>query len=157
MNEAKTTVIGNVVTDPVRRTTRSGANVVGFRVASTRRRLDKATGEWVDADQLFLSVQCWGELGAGVAHSLHKGDPVIVSGRLRTREWEADGQRRSVVELEADAVGPDLARSTARVRRVRRGGIVDPDGQGPAADGVVELREPGDVEVPEAAGSLYPV
>ncbi|MCP3800889.1 single-stranded DNA-binding protein [Allokutzneria sp. A3M-2-11 16] len=156
MHDSKATVIGNVVNDPQSRTVKSGACVVSFRVASNRRRLDRASGEWVDSDPLFLSVQCWGELGAGVAYSLRKGDPVIVTGRLRTREWEAEGQRRSVVELDAEAVGPDLARSLARVQRVHRAGNGDagaaPEPRGPRDDAGSD-----DSVVPEAAGSLYPV
>ncbi|SDN51320.1 single-stranded DNA-binding protein [Allokutzneria albata] len=155
MHDSKATVIGNVVNDPQSRTVKSGACVVSFRVASTRRRLDRASGEWVDADQLFLSVQCWGELGAGVAYSLRKGDPVVVTGRLRTREWETEGQRRSVVELDAEAVGPDLARSLARVQRVHRG--ASGDAGATVVPGSREPRDGDDSDVSEAAGSLYPV
>jgi single-strand DNA-binding protein len=94
--------------------------VASFRIASTSRRFDRATQRWVDSGQLFLGVSCWRELGTNAAVSLHKGDPVIVSGKLSTRTYEKDGQSRSVCELEALAVGPDLARGTAVFRRTPR-------------------------------------
>jgi single-strand DNA-binding protein len=89
----------------------------GFRVGSTERRFNAEQGEWVDGDRLFLSVVCWRKLADGVVASLGKGDPVIVSGKLVTRDFEVDGKRRSVVEVDASAVGPDLNRCVADTRR----------------------------------------
>jgi single-strand DNA-binding protein len=120
MNETLITVVGNLVDDPKLRTTDSGVEVCSFRVASTARRLDRETGRWVDYGQLFLGVSCWRGLGINVAASLHKGDPVVVSGRLFTRQYERDGQLRSSYEVDAVAVGPDLARGTASFQRVTR-------------------------------------
>jgi single-strand DNA-binding protein len=120
LNQTIVTVVGNLVDDPKLRTIEAGQHVAGFRVASTSRRFDRDSGQWVDSGQLFLGVSCWRELGENVAVSLRKGDPVIVSGKLSTRTYEKDGQTRSVCELEALAIGPDLARGTAVFRRVPR-------------------------------------
>jgi single-strand DNA-binding protein len=123
MNETIVTVIGNVITDVKRRRTGDGDGPVGFRVATNERRFDKTTGQWVDGDRLYLSVTCWRRLADGVLLSLSKGDPVIVQGRLYTRHYELDGQKRSVTELDAWAIGPDLARCSAVPKRARRDGI----------------------------------
>jgi single-strand DNA-binding protein len=120
MNETLITVVGNLVDDPKLRTTDGGVEVASFRVASTARRFDRETGRWVDYGQLFLGVSCWRALGANVAASLHKGDPVVVSGRLFTRQYERDGQLRSSYEMDAVAAGPDLSRGTASFQRVSR-------------------------------------
>jgi single-strand DNA-binding protein len=121
MRETPVTVVGTLVSDMrPRRVGPDGTLVLNFRVACTERRFDKASDSWMDGDSLYLSVNCWRRLAENAA-SLVKGDPVIVSGKLRTREWTTDqGERRSVVELEANAVGPDLARCAATVRKQRR-------------------------------------
>jgi len=120
MNDTTVTVVGNLVEDPRIRTTDSGVDVAGFRVASTSRRYDRDGGRWVDSASLFLSVTCWRALAGNAVASLRKGDPVVVTGRLSTRTYEKDGQVRSVCELEASALGPDLARGTAVFRRTPR-------------------------------------
>lgn len=120
MNETTVTMVGNLVDEPTLRTTDSGLDVAGFRVAATARRWDAQVGQHVDGAKLFLSVSCWRGLATNVAASLHKGDPVILTGRLSTRLYEKDGQNRTVCELDATAIGPDLARGTARFRRARR-------------------------------------
>jgi single-strand DNA-binding protein len=117
LNETFVTVVGNLVDDPKLRTIEAGKDVASFRIASTSRRFDRESQRWVDSGQLFLGVSCWRELAGNAAASLRKGDPVIVSGKLSTRTYEKDGQTRSVCELEALAVGPDLARGTAVFRR----------------------------------------
>jgi single-strand DNA-binding protein len=121
MRNTPVTVVGTLVSDMrPRRVGPDGTLVLNFRVACTERRLDKTSESWIDGDSLYLSVQCWRRLAENAA-SLVKGDPVIVSGKLRTQEWTTEqGERRSVVELEANAVGPDLARCTATVRKQRR-------------------------------------
>ncbi len=121
MRNTPVTVVGTLVSDMrPRRVGPDGTLVLNFRVACTERRLDKMSESWIDGDSLYLSVKCWRRLAENAA-SLVKGDPVIVSGKLRTREWTTEqGERRSVVELEANAVGPDLARCTATVRKQRR-------------------------------------
>ncbi|MCI2416205.1 single-stranded DNA-binding protein [Saccharopolyspora sp. K220] len=110
MFETQVTVVGYVITEPVVRETSSGNRVASFRVAATSRRFDRATGEWVDGDRFYATVNCWKRLADGVATALGKGDPVVATGRLRTRDYDSGGQWRTVVELEANAVGLDLAR-----------------------------------------------
>ncbi|MGH3855155.1 MAG: single-stranded DNA-binding protein [Pseudonocardiaceae bacterium] len=121
MRETPVTVVGTLVSDMrPRRVGPDGALVLNFRVACNERRFDKASESWVDGESLYLSVSCWRRLAENAA-SLVKGDPVIVRGKLRTREWSTEqGERRSVVELEANAVGPDLARCAVTVRKQRR-------------------------------------
>jgi single-strand DNA-binding protein len=163
MNGTYTTVIGNVVSDLKRRQVGENGLVVNFRVASNARRFDRATEQWTDGAQLFVGVTCWRRLGEGALLSLGKGDPVIVHGRLRSRSFEVEGQQRSVVELEAVAIGPDLSRSVAVVRRTRRPeqdtGRTDADGAPGAGEAgesdelsadAAHLGETG--EVPEAGG-----
>ena len=125
MNETTVTIIGNVITDVKARRTAEGARVANFRIASNERRFDKATGDWVDGDRLFVTVTCWRKLANGVAASLSKGDPVVVTGRLFTRGYEVEGQKRSVTEVDAIAVGPDLSRCSAELLRVRRAASED--------------------------------
>jgi single-strand DNA-binding protein len=113
--------VGNVLTAPEwRRTTQSGALVANFKVASTARRLDRDSGRWVDGNSLRVRVNCWRRLAEGVASSVMVGDPVVVVGRLYTRDWTDDaGNHRTVYELEAVAVGHDLSRGRARFARNR--------------------------------------
>src|SRR3954454_24894242 len=97
--ETTITVIGNLTDDPELRFTPSGAGVANFAVASTPRTLDRASGEWKDGDPLFLNCAVWRDPAEHVAESLHKGDRVIVQGRLRQRSYETkDGEKRTVVE-----------------------------------------------------------
>jgi single-strand DNA-binding protein len=117
--ETEITVIGNVVNSPQKNRTANGS-VTNFRIASTAQRFDREMQRWVDKKPLFLDVECWGELGGNVSHTLSKGDPVIVFGELYTDEWESDQGRRSRVKVRAAAVGPDLTRGTADFRRTSR-------------------------------------
>jgi single-strand DNA-binding protein len=120
MRETPVTVVGTLVSDMrPRRVGPDGTLVLNFRVACNERRFDKASESWVDGESLYLSVSCWRRLAENAA-SLVKGDPLIVRGKLRTREWATEqGEHRSVVELEATAIGPDLARCAATVRKQR--------------------------------------
>jgi single-strand DNA-binding protein len=120
MRETPVTVVGTLVSDMrPRRVGPDAALVLNFRVACNERRFDKASESWVDGESLYLSVSCWRRLAENAA-SLVKGDPVIVRGKLRTREWTTEqGERRSVVELEANSIGPDLARCAVTVRKQR--------------------------------------
>jgi single-strand DNA-binding protein len=120
MNETTVTIVGNLVDDPRMRTTESGIEVTSFRIASTARRFDREAARWVDAGSVFLGVTCWRALGVNVVASLRKGDPVVVHGRLFTRQYEREGQLRSAYEVDALAVGPDLSRGTASFQRVAR-------------------------------------
>jgi single-strand DNA-binding protein len=103
---------GNLVADPVQRVTASGLKVTKFRIASSGRRFDNASGGWVDTEVVYMSVNCWKQLGLNVMQTLHKGDTVVVGGRLRFREYDAPegGGRRQAYEIEASSVGPDLSR-----------------------------------------------
>jgi single-strand DNA-binding protein len=129
MNETVTTIVGNIISEVKQRRTQDGIRVVSFRVASNERRFDKAAGQWVDGDRLYVSVTCWRKLARGVGASLVKGDPVVVTGRLYTRGYEVEGQKRSITELEAVAVGPDLSRCLAELDRARREATEDAPAQ----------------------------
>jgi len=119
MFDTNIVVIGNVLTAPEwRRTTSSNALVTNFRVASTARRMDRESGRWVDGNHLRVRVSCWRRLAEGVASSVTVGDPVVVSGRLFTRDWtDAEGNLRTSYEMEATAVGHDLSRGKAKFFR----------------------------------------
>lgn len=107
------TVCGNLVADPVRRATPSGLAVAGLRLAATPRRFERVSGQWKDGPTLFINVTCWRNLADNVARSLHKGDPVIVYGRLVFREWkDKEAQARHAYEVDAVVIGPDLAKAT---------------------------------------------
>ena len=121
--ETVITVVGNLTADPELRFLPSGAAVANFTVASTPRTFDKQSGEWKDGDALFLSCSVWRQAAENVAETLHKGMRVIVQGRLRQRSYETQqGERRTVVELEVDEIGPSLRYATAAVTRTTGGG-----------------------------------
>ncbi|WP_216896499.1 single-stranded DNA-binding protein [Nocardia alni] len=117
------TVIGNLTADPELRFTPAGAAVANFTVASTPRVFDRNTNEWKDGEALFLRCNIWREAAENVAESLTRGSRVIVSGRLKQRSFETrEGEKRTVVELEVDEVGPSLKYATAKVNKTTRGG-----------------------------------
>ncbi|MEQ4300609.1 single-stranded DNA-binding protein [Plantactinospora sp. B6F1] len=117
------TVIGNLTDDPELRFTPSGAAVAKFRVASTPRFMDRTTNEWKDGEPLFLSCTVWRQAAEHVAESLQRGTRVIVSGRLRQRSYETrEGEKRTVIELEVDEIGPSLRYATAKVQKMSRSG-----------------------------------
>jgi single-strand DNA-binding protein len=117
------TVVGNLVADPELRFTASGQPVATFRIASTPRFLDKATNEWKDGDSLFLSCNVWRQAAENVAESLQRGMRVIVTGRLKQRQYETkEGEKRTVYEVEVDDVGPSLRNASAKVNRIARSG-----------------------------------
>src|ERR687887_2255737 len=119
--ETTITVVGNLTDDPELRFTPSGAAVAKFRVASTPRFMDKASGEWKDGEPLFLSCTVWRQAAENVAESLQRGSRVIVSGRLRQRSYETkEGEKRTVIELEVDEIGPSLRYATAKVQKMSR-------------------------------------
>src|ERR1700753_3553697 len=117
------TVIGNLTDDPELRFTPSGAAVAKFRVASTPRFMDKTSGEWKDGEPLFLSCTVWRQVAENVAESLSRGSRVIISGRLRQRTYETkEGEKRTVIDLEVDEIGPSLRHATAKVQKMSRSG-----------------------------------
>ena len=112
------TVVGNLTADPELRFTQSGLAVATLTVASTPRIFDKASGEWKDGDALFLRCSLWRQPAENVAESLVKGSRVIVTGRLRQRSYETrEGEKRTVIELEVDEIGPSLRYATAKINR----------------------------------------
>lgn len=145
MLENTVVVVGNLGADPDYRRLDNGAEVTNFRVGSTRRRFDRGTGTWVDGPTSWWRVSCWRGLAANTAQSLRRGDRVVVVGRVRTASWETeDGRSGTSVEIEADAVGHDLAWGTSTFQRVVRSerldlpanGVADPEeGVGATADG----------------------
>ncbi|MFJ6652508.1 single-stranded DNA-binding protein [Microbacterium sp. NPDC091313] len=102
------TVTGNVATEPERRTLPGGASVTSFRVASTHRRFDRASGAWVDQYTNWYSVSAFRALGEHAHSSLHRGDRVIVVGRMHLREWDNGTRAGTSADIDADAIGPDL-------------------------------------------------
>ncbi|GAB19666.1 single-stranded DNA-binding protein [Gordonia effusa NBRC 100432] len=121
--ETVITVVGNLTADPELRFTPSGAAVANFTVASTPRTFDRQTNEWKDGEALFMRCNIWRDAAENVTESLTKGSRVIVSGRLRQRSFETrEGEKRTVVELEVDEIGPSLRYATAKVNRASRGG-----------------------------------
>jgi single-strand DNA-binding protein len=123
---------GNLVADPTQRVTASGATVTRFRIAASARRLDRHTGEWIDADPNFISVTCWRQLGAHAMASLRKGDSVVVHGRLVYREYDdRHNVRRREHEIDAVAIGPDLGRWPVDIRRPAKQPAPDAAGSEP--------------------------
>ena len=117
------TVVGNLTADPELRFTPSGAAVANFTVASTPRIFDRQSSEWKDGDALFMRCSIWREAAENVAESLTRGSRVIVQGRLKQRSYETrEGEKRTVVELEVDEIGPSLRYATAKVNKASRSG-----------------------------------
>lgn len=120
LNEAQISLTGYVATQPLIRSTPSGAMNVSMRVAWTPRRQDRVTGEWADGNTSYVTVICWRKLASNAGVCLRKGDPVVVKGRLSIREFDdKQGMRRTAVEVEATSVGHDLSRGVAQFQRVR--------------------------------------
>ena len=121
--ETVITIIGNLTNDPELRFTPSGAAVANFTVASTPRSFDRQSNEWKDGETLFMRCSVWREAAENVAESLTRGTRVIVSGRLRSRTYDTkEGEKRTVVELEVDEIGPSLRYATTKVSKTSRGG-----------------------------------
>jgi single-strand DNA-binding protein len=141
--ETTITVIGNLTNDPELRFTPSGSAVANFTVASTPRTYDRQANEWKDGETLFLRASIWREAAENAAESLTKGMRVIVTGRLKSRSYETkEGEKRTVVELEADEIAPSLRYASARVDRTQRGG--NGPGQTPAYQGAGPQAAPQD-------------
>lgn len=120
-NETIVTIVGNCVNDPELRFTPSGAAVANFTVASTPRTFDRQANEWKDGETLFMRCSVWREAAENVAESLHRGTRVIVQGRLKSRSYDTkEGEKRSVVEMDVDEVGPSLRYASAKVTKAER-------------------------------------
>lgn len=114
--------VGNLTADPELRFTPSGAAVANFTVAATPRKFDRQSNEWRDGDPLFLRCSVWRQQAENVAESLRKGHRVLVSGTLKQRSYETSGgEKRTVIEVEAEEVGASLKHSTAKVNKLERG------------------------------------
>jgi single-strand DNA-binding protein len=120
MNDIITTVIGNAVTDVSLRTTSTGASVASFRIASNSRRFDKATKTWIEQDPSYLSITAWSQLAENVALSVHKGQGLVVTGKLKVRQWQDADKSGTNVEIDATAIGHDLNRGTSEFTKVKR-------------------------------------
>ena len=134
------TVVGNLTAPPELRFTPSGAAVASFTIASTPRVMDKQSGAWTDGDPLFLRCNIWRQAAENAAESLERGTRVIATGRLRQRSYDTkEGEKRTVIELEVDEIGPSLRYANATVNKVARtggefGGASSGGGRPPADD-----------------------
>ncbi|MEF3322289.1 single-stranded DNA-binding protein [Gulosibacter sp. GYB002] len=116
--ETNLTLVGNLTADPELRYTPNGVAVANFTVASTSRVFDRQAGEWRDGDALFLRCTVWREFAEHVASSVQRGARVIVQGRLKQRSYETEqGDKRTVIELEVEELGPSLRYATAQVTK----------------------------------------
>jgi single-strand DNA-binding protein len=124
------TLVGYVAQDPNIRTTATGKQLTKVRVGTTPRYRDSETGQWRDAESSYYTITCWNKLAAHVRASLHKGDPVIVKGKLRTSTFEdKNGQLKTSVEITADTMGHDLSRGPANYMRVQSRRVSEEDDQ----------------------------
>ena len=134
MNDITTTLAGNLVEDPELRFTTSGQPVANLRLAHTTRRYDRHTGQWTDGDTTYLRGTLWGAAAQNAADTLHKGDRVIVSGRLRQRDYTTtQGEKRTTHELDIDEIGASLRYATADITKTTPNGHTptQPDDQPP--------------------------
>jgi single-strand DNA-binding protein len=115
--EITITVVGNLTADPELKFTSSGAAVASLTIASTPRTFDKTSNEWKDGDALFLRCTAWRQTAENAAETLTKGMRVIATGVLKQRSYEKDGQKRTVVEMEIEEIGPSLKYATAKVAK----------------------------------------
>lgn len=146
--ETTITVIGNLTSDPELRFTPSGSAVANFTIASTPRTFDRTSNEWKDGETLFLRASVWREAAENVAESLTKGTRVIVSGRLKSRSYETkEGEKRTVIELEVDEIGPSLRYANAKVSRTQ--GSSGQGGQGSGGFGNQGNTDPAPQTVPQ--------
>ncbi|MDP5107470.1 MAG: single-stranded DNA-binding protein [Candidatus Nanopelagicales bacterium] len=120
MNDIFTTVIGNAVTDVSLRTTTTGVSVASFRIASNPRRFDKATNSWIEQETNFLTITAWSQLAENVALSVHKGQSLVVSGKLKVRRWQDGEKNGTSVEIDAVSIGHDLNRGTSEFTKIKR-------------------------------------
>ena len=120
MNEIPITLVGTAVQDVRTSITRTGTQVSSFRMACNSRRFDKSANSWVDGDTTYLTVNCWRTLADSVAESVHRGDPLLVTGRLKIREWSTADKSGLSVEVEASAVGHDMSRGSSVFTKRRR-------------------------------------
>jgi single-strand DNA-binding protein len=121
-NDTAITVVGVVASEVTHRELATGASRATFRILSVARKYDADRQDFVDGDKLFLNVTCWRRLADEVGKALAKGDSVIVTGRLRNRDYELDGERRNISEIEASAIGPSLMWGKVTIEHSRSSG-----------------------------------
>ncbi|MEV0383106.1 single-stranded DNA-binding protein [Nonomuraea sp. NPDC050643] len=124
MNDIYITLTGNVAAEPRQYSFDEGTKVTSLKVLTSHRYFDRKTGQWTDGEKVCFTVRCWRALGENVASSVRAGHPVVVSGKLRIREFGTDGDRRFMPEIEASAVGHDLRWGTGVFSKPERGGGV---------------------------------
>jgi single-strand DNA-binding protein len=148
------TVVGNLTADPELRFTPSGAAVASFTIASTPRQFDRTTNEWKDGEALFLRCSIWRQAAENVAESLQRGMRVVAQGRLKQRSFETrEGEKRTVIELDVDEVGPSLKYATAKVNRTQRGSSSGGYGSSGSASGGDAADDPWGTPAPAGGGS----
>lgn len=131
--ETQIHIVGNLVEAPELRFTPSGAAVANFTIASTPRTFDKASGDWKDGEPLFMRCSLWRQAGENAAESLTRGMRVIATGALKQRSYETkEGEKRTVVELDVEEIGPSLKYATAKVTKAQRSGGGQNQGGQPA-------------------------
>lgn len=130
--ETTITIIGNLTNDPELRFTPSGQAVANFTIASTPRTFNRQSNGWEDGETLYLRASVWREAAQNVFDTLTKGMRVIASGKLKSRSYETkEGEKRTVIELEVDEIGPSLRYANAKVNRTQGNG----QGQGQPPQG----------------------
>lgn len=164
MNEIPITLVGTAVQDVRTSITRTGTQVSSFRMACNSRRFDKASNSWVDGDTTYMTVNCWRSLADSVAESVHRGDPLLVTGRLKIREWSTADKSGLSVEVEASSVGHDLSRgSSVFTKRRREIGEVSETAEGgdpwsnAEVDALAELAKAAKVDLSELPDDLVSV
>lgn len=147
------TVRGFVATDPNNRTMKSGQQMSSFRLASTERRFDKESQGWVDGTTNWYTVNMFRGLASNAGMCLRKGQPVIVTGRLRIRDWQTEEKSGTAIEIEADSVGHDLVWGTALFNRVnpKASGEPEAEADAPAAS---ETQSSGSENVDTVTGEI---
>ncbi|OMH36790.1 single-stranded DNA-binding protein [Tersicoccus sp. Bi-70] len=148
------TVVGNIGSDVTGSTTAKGDAITNFRLASTERWLDRQTGAWVDGATNWYSVVCFRNLARNAGCSLAKGQPVVVTGRLKVRPWERDGKSGTNVQIEADSIGHNLRLGTTHFQGGSGGtaGTERAPAGVDAATGEILDEDGGDESAPTATG-----
>jgi single-strand DNA-binding protein len=150
MNDIPITITGVAVTDAREIPTKTGAIGASFRLASNSRRFNKATNTWVDGDTSYVNINCWRTLASNVLECVHRGDPVVVTGRMRVREWSTGEKSGTSVEVDATSVGHDLARGVttfAKLNREQSGESVRDAWAVSSSDELVELAHQANIPV----------
>ena len=145
------TVTGVVGSDPRVHVTSQGLTITSFRLASTRRYFDRTKGAWEDGETNWYTVSGFRQLAHNAAESVHRGDRVVVHGRLRLRAWENGEKSGTAIEIEADSIGHDLAWGTTVLTKVRREGATEAERPAPAPE---SGGWPGVESAPETPGVL---